>query len=243
MSGHSKWHNIQAKKGKADKAKSSQFTKVSRLITVAAKQGGGDANMNFSLRLAIEKAKEVNMPKDNIERAIKKGTGEGSDGVQFEEVLYEGFGPGGVALLVEALTDNRNRTNSEVRSIAAKHGGNIGASGSVQWQFQHLGVVRISSEEMKKISSRDDFDLSLIDAGAEDIEESEFGLEIFCQIPHFQSVMEKVQAFGLSPDESGLEWVAKETVEVDGEGSEALQKLIELFEEFDDVKTVYTNAA
>ncbi len=242
MSGHSKWHNIQAKKGKADKARSGQFTKVSRLVTVAAKQGGGDPTMNFALRLAIEKAKEVNMPKENIERAIKKGTGENEDGSHFEEVLFEGFGPGGVSLMIEALTDNRNRTNSDVRSMAAKHGGNIGASGSVQWQFQHLGVVRISSDEMKKISSRDDFDLALIDAGAEDLEESEFGLEIFCQIPHFQSVMEKVQSFGINPDESGLEWVAKEKVMIDDEQSQSLQHLIDLIEEFDDVRAIYTNA-
>lgn len=242
MSGHSKWHNIQAKKGKADKAKSGQFTKVSRLITVAAKQGGGDPTMNFSLRLAIEKAKEVNMPKDNIDRAIKKGTGEGEEGSHFEEVLYEGFGPGGVAILVEALTDNHNRTNSEVRSITSKNGGNIGSTGSVQWQFQHLGVVRIGSDELKKVSSRDDFDLALIDAGAEDIEESEFGLEIFCPIPHFQSVMEKVQSFGISPEESGLEWVAKETVAIDEAHSNSLHHLIELLEEFDDVRAIYTNA-
>jgi len=242
MSGHSKWHNIQSKKGKADKARSGQFTKVSRLVTVAAKQGGGDPTMNFALRLAIEKAKEVNMPKENIDRAIKKGIGEAGDGVQFEEVLFEGFGPGGVSLMIEALTDNRNRTNSDVRSMSAKHGGNIGASGSVHWQFNHVGVIRIASEEMSKISSRDDFDLVLIDAGAEDIKESEFGLEIFCQIPHFQSVMEKVQFFGINPDESGLEWVAKETVEIDEEHSQSLHRLIELLEEFDDVRAIYTNA-
>lgn len=243
MSGHSKWHNIQVKKGKADKARSSQFTKVSRLITVAAKQGGGDPVMNFSLRLAVEKAKEVNMPKDNIERAIKKGTGEGNDGVQYEEILFEGFGPGNVALIIEALTDNRNRTNSDIRALVSKNGGNIGAGGSVQWQFQHLGVVRISADEIKKISSRDDFDLALIDAGAEDISESEFGLEIFSPIQSFQKVMEKVQSFGITPSESGLEWVAKETVTVDDEHEESLQHLLDLLDEFDDVRNVYTNAA
>lgn len=241
MSGHSKWHNIQAKKGKADKAKANQFTKVARLITVAAKQGGGDPAMNFALRLAVEKAKEVNMPKDNIERAIKKGTGELNDGTQFEEVLYEGFGPSGVALLVEALTDNRNRTNSEVRNIAAKNGGNIGASGSVQWQFQHVGIVRIPAEEMKKNSTRDDFDLAMIEAGAQDISESEFGLEVICPIQNFQAIMEKVQSFGIVPTESGLEWTAKETVALDDASSESLQKLIDALEEFDDVKSVYTN--
>jgi YebC/PmpR family DNA-binding regulatory protein len=242
MSGHSKWHNIQAKKGKADKAKSGQFTKVSRLITVAAKQGGGDANMNFSLRLAIEKAKEVNMPKDNIERAIKKGTGGASGEAQFEEVLYEGFGPGGAAILIEALTDNRNRTNSEVRAIASKNGGNIGASGSVQWQFQHLGVIRIAKEELAKVTSRDDFDFALIDVGAEDIEESEFGVEIYCQIQNFQKVMEKVQSFGITPTDSGFEWISKETISLDAEASASLEKLIELLEDFDDVRSVFTNA-
>lgn len=225
-----------------DKVRSSQFTKVSRLITVAARQGGGDPSMNFSLRLAVEKAKEVNMPKENIERAIKKGTGELNDGAQFEEIVYEGFGPGGSALIIEAVTDNRNRTNSEVRSMAAKNGGNIGASGSVQWQFQHLGVMRIHAQELKKLSSREDFDFALIDAGAEDIEESEMGLELYCQIPHFQSVMEKVQSFGIAVTESGLEWVAKEMIELSDSDREALHHLIEILEDFDDVKAVYTNA-
>ncbi len=242
MSGHSKWHNIQVKKGKMDKVRSSQFTKVSRLITVAARQGGGDPSMNFSLRLAVEKAKEVNMPKENIERAIKKGTGELNDGAQFEEIVYEGFGPGGSALIIEAVTDNRNRTNSEVRSLAAKNGGNIGASGSVQWQFQHVGVIRIHAQELKKLNSREDFDFALIDAGSEDIEESEMGLELYCQIPHFQSVMEKVQSFGIAVTESGLEWVAKEMMELSDSDREALHHLIEILEDFDDVKAVYTNA-
>lgn len=243
MSGHSKWHNIQGKKGKADSARSSQFTKVSRLITVAAKQGGGDAAMNFSLRLAIEKAKEVNMPKDNIERAIKKGIGEGGEGVQYEEILFEGFGPGNVALIIEALTDNRNRTNADIRALVSKNGGNIGAGGSVQWQFQHFGVVRIAVEELSKITSRDDFDLALIEAGAEDISESEFGLEIFSPIQNFQKVMEKVQSFNITPAESGLEWVAKEKVSIDDEHGASLQRLLDLLEDFDDVRNVYTNAA
>lgn len=243
MSGHSKWHNIQGKKGKADSARSSQFTKVSRLITVAAKQGGGDPTMNFALRLAIQKAKEVNMPKDNIDRAIKKGTGEGGEGVQYEEILFEGFAPGNVALIIEALTDNRNRTNADIRALVSKNGGNIGAGGSVQWMFQHFGVVRIAVEEMHKISSRDDFDLSLIEAGAEDIQESEFGLEVFSPIQNFQKVMEQVQSFGITPSESGLEWVAKETVAVDESHSHSLQHLLDLLDEFDDVRNVYTNAA
>ncbi len=241
MSGHSKWHNIQVKKGKADKVKANQFTKVSRLITVAARQGGGDANMNFSLRLAVEKAKEVNMPKENIERAIKKGTGELNDGAQFEEVLYEGFGPGGSALIIEAVTDNRNRTNSDIRSLSAKNGGNIGASGSVQWQFQHVGVIRVHAEELKKINSREDFDFTLIDAGAEDIEESDMGLEVYCQIPQFQTVMEKIQSCGVTVTESGLEWVAKEIVSLDDSSQQELDHLIELLEECDDVKAVYSN--
>lgn len=243
MSGHSKWHNIQGKKGKADSARSSQFTKVSRLITVAAKQGGGDPNMNFSLRLAIQKAKEVNMPKDNIDRAIKKGIGEGADGAQFEEILFEGFGPGNVALMIEALTDNRNRTNADIRALVSKNGGNIGAGGSVQWQFGHFGVVRIALEEMSKISVRDDFDMSLLEAGAEDISESEFGLEIFSPIQHFQTVLEKVQSFGITPSESGLEWVAKEKVSVDEAHGKSLEHLLDLLDEFDDVRNVYTNAA
>lgn len=241
MSGHSKWHNIQGKKGKADKARSGEFTKISRFITVAARQGGSDPTMNFGLRLAIEKAKAANMPKDNVERAIKRGTGEFNDGAQLEELVYEGFGPGGAAVLVEAFTDNRNRAASEIKNIFAKNGGNMGSAGSVQWMFAHKSVIRISEEQMSKVSSRDEFDLSLIDAGAEDIVESPYGVEVRGSVPALQNILEKIKSYNLETEDAGLEWVAKENMELGQEDSEKLQQLYDVLEDFDDVRSVYTN--
>lgn len=242
MSGHSKWHNIQAKKGKADKARSNIFTKLARLVTVAAREGGNDPVMNFSLRLAIDRAKAANMPKDNIERAIKKGTGELNDGVQIEEVLYEGFGPGGAAFLVEALTDNKNRTVSDIKNIFLKHGGSMGSAGSVKWQFVRFGIVRINKEQLtiNKVN-KDDFDLALMDAGVEDIQESEMGVEIKCPIEKFQSVLEVIKKYNLEPESSGLEWVAKEPLKLGEEASVKVAELCEALDEMDDVREVYTN--
>ncbi len=244
MSGHSKWHNIQAKKGKADKMRSNIFTKVARMITVAAQQGGGDPETNFSLRLAIDKAKAANMPKDNIERAIKRGTGEDSDGVTLQEVLYEGFGPAGSTLLIDALTDNPNRTVSEVKNVLTKNGGSMGGAGSVKWMFNRLGVVRLDEGQKAKIKNqKSELELELIDAGAEDIIDNEFGLEIRCAVENFQKVLEVIKKYNLEPDESGLEWVAKESVSLSNEDSEKVEKLYEALDELDDVREVYTNEA
>ncbi len=240
MSGHSKWHNIQAKKGKADKARSNAFTKLARLITVAAQQGGGDPEMNFSLRLAIDKAKAVNMPKDNIERAIKRGTGESKEGGQFEEVLYEGFAPGGVAMLIEAVTDNKNRTVSEVKHIAAKNGGSIGAPGSVQWQFEHRGVIRFSDEKKQMIEKWEDVQLLLMDAGALDIFEDD-GVKIVSHIESLQALGKVLRENNIEPDESGLEWVAKEPLSVDEETMQKIEVLYDALSDFDDVREVYLN--
>lgn len=242
MSGHSKWHNIQGKKGKMDQLKANVFTKMGRLITVAAQQGGGDPDTNFSLRLAIEKAKAVNTPKENIERAIKKGSGGNSAELSLHEVVYEGFGPGGVAVLVEALTENPNRTVSEVKNSFSRHGGTMGGSGSVQWQFVHNGVVRLDSGEKKKIINFEDFELALIDAGAEDIVDSEDSLEIRSSVVNLNKVMEAMKKFGVSPTESGLEWIAKENITLDEETGQKLNNLFEALDDLDDVKEVYSNA-
>lgn len=242
MSGHSKWHNIQGKKGKADKARSNIFTKVARLIMVAAREGGGNPDMNFSLRIAVDKAKAVNMPKDNIERAIKSGTGESKDDKVFEEVIYEGFGPSGTAFLVEALTDNKNRTVSEVKNVFSKYGGSMAGAGSVKWMFVRLGVIRLSGSENEKVKAKkSQFELELIEAGAEDIIESEFGLEIRCPVEKFQAVLEAVKKNGLEPESSGLEWMAKEPVALDEATSEKVSRLSDAFDEMDDVREVYTN--
>ncbi|MBI2037409.1 MAG: YebC/PmpR family DNA-binding transcriptional regulator [Candidatus Magasanikbacteria bacterium] len=236
MSGHSKWHNIQARKGKQDALRSGQFTKVSKLITIAAKSGS-DSATNFSLRLAMEKAKEVGMPKDNVERAIKRGTGELA-GDQIEETLYEGYGPGGVAILIKCLTDNKNRTVSDIKHILSKHGGSMAGAGSVMWMFQQLGVITL---EKDKITNKDDFELQMIEAGAEDmVEDGE--LEIRTKIDNLQKVLAKIKEIALEPKESSLQWIAKDTVPVNQEVAEKLEKLFAEFEENDDVENYFTNA-
>lgn len=241
MSGHSKWHNIQGRKGKQDALRSGQFTKVSKLITIAAK-GGGDPATNFALRIAIEKARAVGMPKDNIERAIKRGTGELA-GEQIEEVLYEGYGPSGIAILVKCLTDNKNRTVSDIKHIFSVNGGSMGGAGSVLWMFNQLGVITLNTDslEEKKINI-DDFDLKMIESGAEDIIHEEKEIEIRAKIDNFQNVLNGLKEIGLEPVESGLQWVPKDTVPVDKEVAENLQKLFANLEENDDVDDYFTNA-
>ncbi|HQF57057.1 MAG TPA: YebC/PmpR family DNA-binding transcriptional regulator [Candidatus Magasanikbacteria bacterium] len=241
MSGHSKWHNIQAKKGKADKARSNIFTKMSRMISVVAQQGGGDPMMNFSLRLAIDKAKAVNMPKDNIDRAIKRGTGEDSEGTVYQELLYEGFGPNGVAFLVEVLTDNNNRTVAEVKNAFTKNGGTMGGQGSVKWQFEQKGVIRFTTDKKTLIKDWEKAQLELLDAGVLDIKEDENGVELFSAREDFQKMSEVVDKLGIEPDESGLEWIAKETVSLDEETSAKVENLYNILDELDDVRAVYTN--
>lgn len=243
MSGHSKWHNIQAKKGKADKARSNIFTKLARMVSVAAQQGGGDVNMNFSLRLAVDKAKAANMPKDNIERAIKRGTGELAGEMALQEVMYEGFGPNGVAFLVECVTDNLNRTVSEVKNAFSKNGGSMGGQGSVKWQFAEKGVVRFVADKKKEIKDWDSVQLELMDSGVEDIKEDENGVELFSTRENFQKMVGAVQKLGIEPDESGLEWIAKETIKLDEGDSERVAKFYEAIDELDDVRAVYTNEA
>lgn len=244
MSGHSKWHNIQVRKGKQDAKKSGVFTKCARAIAIAAQEGGADSDMNFSLRLALEKAKAVGMPKDNIDRAVKRGTGELKDNVVLTELRYEGFGPGGVAFLVEALTDNVNRTAAEVKQIFSKHNGSLGSQGSVQWQFSRRGVIRLGESNKKQVTSnKSDFELSVIEAGAEDIIENEFGIEIHCPIEKFQKVSEAVRQSGITPDDAGLEWVPKDTIELAETKSGEVAALYDALDELDDVRAVFTNEA
>lgn len=214
---------------------------------MAAKEGGGDMNVNFSLRLAIDKAKAANMPKENIERAIKRGIGELKDSAAIEEVLYEGFGPGGTAFLVETLSDNKNRTVSDIKNVFIKHGGNMAGVGAVRWQFARQGVIRLgeSQKSIRQLADKsqnyEKFELGLIDAGAEDIVDSEFGLEIKCPVEKFQKVLEAVKKHGLEPESSEIEWVAKEPVSLDEETSAKVSALYGALEEMDDVKEVYTN--
>lgn len=242
MSGHSKWHNIQARKGKQDALRSGNFTKVSRGITMAAKQGGGDPTMNFSLRLAIEKAKAVGMPKDNIERAVKRGTGE-LEGAVMEETLYEAYGPGGVAILVKTVSDNKNRTVSDVKYMLSMAGGSFGGAGSVMWMFQQLGVIEINKEQLtiNKID-RDTFEMDLIEMGAEDISDEEELLIIKTKLPNFQKVLHKLKELNIEPKESGIQWIAKDKIAVTPEIEGKLENLFGAFEDNDDVSDYFTNA-
>ena len=241
MSGHSKWSKIQHKKGATDAKRSNIFTKLGKAVTIAAQQGGGDPEMNFSLRLAIDRAKGANMPKDNIEKAIKRGTGEGAEGVQLQELIYEGFGPAGGAFLVGAVTDNTNRTGSEIKNAFSKAGGSLGGPGTVQWQFEQKGVVRFTADKKAQLSDWDSTQLELMDAGVEDIKDAEDGVELFSARENFQKMMDVVNKFGIEPDDSGLQWIAKEEIDLDDETSEKVEKLYDTLDELDDVKEVYTN--
>jgi len=242
MAGHSKWHNIQAKKGKADKARANIFTKLARAITVASSAGGGDVETNVSLRLAIEKAKSANMPKDNIERAIKRGTGELKDQESLQELVYEGYGPGGVALIVEAVTDNPNRTISEVKSVFNKLGGSLGAPGAVQWQFEYRAVFRLTEDNRKNFDNWDDIALALMDAGMIDVREHDEGVEMIGTRESFQSMSEVLSRYKVIPDSAGLEWVPKELISIADTESVSLDTMVDALHELDDVKEVYSNA-
>jgi YebC/PmpR family DNA-binding regulatory protein len=237
MSGHSKWASIRHKKGAADAKRGKIFSKYAKLIMVAAKEGGGDLGTNFSLRLLVEKAKGVNMPKDNIERAIKRGTGEIAGG-ELTSALYEAMGPGGAALLIESLTDNTNRAYTNIRTIVSKSGANFDAK--VLWQFDHRGVVRV--DDVTMIEDRDELELALIEVGAEDIAWDE-GLVIISQKGDLQAVENAVTEAGLMPESSELEYVPQNEVKLSESDEDKLASLIEKLDDDDDVNNVFTNAA
>lgn len=236
MSGHSKWAQIKRQKGAADVKRGQLFTKLGREITVAARQGGPDPEANFRLRLAVQRARESNMPADNIDRAIKRATG-GGEGATLEEIVYEGYGPGGTAILIEALTDNRNRTVSEIRSIFTRGGGNLGESGSVSWIFEAKGVLIIEPGQ----TDPEEVGLIAIDAGAEDVDIGEH-IDAYTQPAELEKVRRALEEAGLKIGEAELAMQPKTTVFL-GE-KEAVQaiRLIERLEELDDVQKVYFNA-
>jgi YebC/PmpR family DNA-binding regulatory protein len=238
MSGHSKWSSIKHKKGAADAKRGKLFTKLSRAIIVAAKEGGPDPSGNASLQSAIDKAKSYSMPKDNIERAIAKGAGTEADAAVFETVVYEGYGPDGVAVLVEALTDNRNRTASDVRHTFAKNGGNLGTSGSVAWLFERRGVVLVDAER----ADEDELVLAAAEGGADDVERDGSSFVITSAPESLASVREAVRAAGIEIQSAELTMTPKTTVEVAEEVSaRKLIRLIEALEDNDDVQDVSAN--
>ncbi len=236
MSGHSKWASIKHKKAVVDARRGAHFTKLARAIQVAAREGGGDPAMNASLANAVQKAKDARMPKDNIERAIAKGTGAGTDADAFESVMYEGYGPGGVALLVEALTDNRNRTGSEVRHMFSKSGGNLGEPGSVAWQFEKKGILVVDAGRF----TEDDL-MPAIEAGAEDIADDEGVWEIVTEPADYTAVREALESANVELESADLSMRPTTRVQVDEATVGKLMRLIEQLEDDDDVAAVHAN--
>lgn len=238
MAGHSKWNNIKNKKGKEDARRGKEFTKIARYITVAAKEGGADPEYNPALKAAIEKAKAANMPNDNIDRAIKKGTGElGAE--TYEEIIYEGYGPAGIAVFVSCLTDNRNRTASDIRHAFDKFGGNLGQTGCVAFMFERKGVLAI---ERNGSIDEDELMLQAIDAGAEDFASDELGFEIITSPEDFNSVRDEMSKTGYEFTMAELAFIPQNTSElVDEKDTKNMVKLIEALEDNDDVQDIYHN--
>lgn len=237
MSGHSKWHNIRLRKGKQDAVRSRLFTKIAREIIVAAKEGGGNPDSNLRLRLTVQKARENSMPADNIKRAIQRGTGE-IDGANYEEVVYEGYGPAGVAILVACLTDNRNRTVAELRNIFSKTGGNLGESGSVGWMFERKGLVEIPADK----TDEDTVMMATMDAGAEDIRAEDDAIEVLCQPEDLPKVREALTGAGIEFTSAEVTMLPSNTIKIEGskEASQIL-RLMDALDENDDVQQAYAN--
>jgi YebC/PmpR family DNA-binding regulatory protein len=236
MSGHSRWSQIKRKKGKADVQRGKLFSKILREITVAAKNGGGDPKGNMRLKAAIESAKEVNMPQDNIKRAVQKGTGE-LPGESYEEVTYEGYAPGGVAVMVHVLTDNRNRTGPEIRHTFEKFGGNMGTSGAVAWMFERKGIISVDADKI----SEDDLLEKALDAGAADVRRAEKVFEITTAPAQMDAVRDALSRGRVPITEGQVTYVPQSTVRVEGKDAVSVVKLIEALEELDDVQSVYAN--
>jgi YebC/PmpR family DNA-binding regulatory protein len=236
MSGHSKWSTIKRQKGANDAKRGALFTKVAREIAVAARLGGGDPDANYRLRLAVEKARSVNMPADNIKRTIEKATG-GGDAEQFEEIVYEGYGPGGVAVLVEAQTDNRNRTAAEVRSMFTRSGGQLAGSGAVAWQFEPRGLITVPRNGV----DADEVALAAIDAGADDVDTDDEAIEIYTPPGDLERVRASLESAGVPVESADSAMIAKQTVELDVAKARQALRLVELLEDLDDVSRVTAN--
>lgn len=239
MSGHSKWSTIKHKKAALDAKKGVLFTKIAREITVAAREGGPDPEMNYRLRLTIDKARQSNMPHDNVERAIKKGVGVGNGGSAFDEVVYEGYGPGGAAILIKAMTDNRNRTASEVRATFSRGGGNMGEAGSVAWVFENKAVVIVEGIDQERA---EEIALAAIDAGADDFKVEADILEISGPPTALESINNLVRDGGLASMNASVTMVPKNTVALDSGDAGQTLRLLDRFEDLDDIQQVFTNA-
>jgi YebC/PmpR family DNA-binding regulatory protein len=237
MSGHSKWSSIKHKKAATDAKRGKVFTKVIKEITVAARMGGGDIETNPRLRSAVQAGKAENMPKDNIERAIKKGTGE-LEGVSYEEIIYEGYGPGGAAVLVESLTDNKNRTVADIRSIFGKNGGNLGENGCVAWMFDKKGYIVVESSAVDEDTLME----TALEAGAEDIREDDSNYEVITEPGDFEAIKEAIDTASISYIDAEVTMLPQNTANLAGKEAEQMVRLMEMLEDCDDVQKVYTNA-
>ncbi|HVO09768.1 MAG TPA: YebC/PmpR family DNA-binding transcriptional regulator [Vicinamibacteria bacterium] len=237
MSGHSKWHTIKHKKGALDAKRGKVFTKLIREMTIAARLGGGDPDSNPRLRTVLDKAKAANMPADNITRAIKKGTGE-LEGTSYEDMVLEGYGPGGVAILVEGTTDNRNRTVSEIRHIFTKHGANLGGAGSVAYMFKPKGSISIAAEK----TTEDKLMEIALDAGADDIVNEKHGFTVYTDPHSFERVRDAIKKAGIEPDEAEIKKLADTSVTLEGAKAQQLLKLLEALDDHDDISNVWDNS-
>ncbi|HHT78648.1 MAG TPA: YebC/PmpR family DNA-binding transcriptional regulator [Actinobacteria bacterium] len=238
MSGHSKWHSIKHKKAKEDAKKGNIFGKLARMISIAAREGGsGDPNNNNALANALAKAKEYNLPQDNIERAIKKGTGE-MEGVKFERITYEGYGPGGIAVMVDVTTENKNRTAADIRSIFSRNNGSLGESGCVAWMFDKKGIITVSKDS---VNDYDEFMLTAIDSGAEDIEETDESYEIAVEPSEVSNVKEKLIANKIDVKFTDVLLIPQSTLKLSKDETEKALRIINALDDYDDVENVYTN--
>lgn len=237
MSGHSKWATIKRKKAATDSARGKVFTKIIKEITISARDGGGDPDANPRLRLAIQTAKGSNMPQDNIIRAIKKGTGE-LEGVKYEEITYEGYAPGGIAMIIESVTDNKNRTVAELRHLISKKNGNLGESGSVAWMFDRKGVITVE----KAGANEDDLMELILEAGADDLKTEGDYFEVVCPLESFEKTRKAIEDKGYKIDSASLQYIAKDLLPVDANKADEVIRCIEAIEDNDDVQNVFTNA-
>jgi YebC/PmpR family DNA-binding regulatory protein len=237
VAGHSKWAQIKRKKAVTDARRGAHWTKLIREVTVAARNGGGDPQFNPRLRLAVDTAKAANMPAENIDRAIKKGTGE-LEGVQYEETSYEGYGPGGVAIFIESLTDNGNRAVADIRFVLSRHGGSLGTNGSVAWQFDRKGQIYVSAERYEEDATL----MAALEAGAEDMQREGEMFIVTTEMTAFAAVQEGLRREGIEPDEAELTMIARTTVDVKGDDAAKLLRLLDALDELDDVQKVHTNA-
>ncbi len=237
MSGHNKWSTIKRKKGAADAKRGQMFTKLAREIAMAAREGGGDMDSNFRLRLAVDKARAQNMPKDSIERAVKRGTGENKDGTVIEQIFYEGYAPNGIALIIECYTENRNRTVADLRHLLTKSGGSMGEAGSVAWQFTRAAYFSFPAEgvEFDKV-----FEMA-VDNGADDCSSEDDAIEIVGPVESFKALSDALNKMGIHPEEAGLRMLPNQETELGIEETQQVLRAIEAIEELDDVQQVYSN--